>query len=76
MTETNDGIHGWSGDDFYGSLFSMEILQILFVLPFVYLEFLKNLGNGEMKMLLQILISRKHISSTPKQYLVFFVSDL
>lgn len=54
----------------------MEILQILFVLPFVYLEFLKNLGNGEMKMLLQILISRKHISSTPKQYLVFFVSGL
>lgn len=48
----------------------------LYCCLFVYLEFLKNLGYGEMKMLLQIFNNCKHISSTLKQYLVFFVSGL
>lgn len=38
----------------------------LYCCLFVYLEFLKNLGYGEMKMLLQIFINCKHISSTLK----------
>lgn len=48
MIEINDGIYGWLGEDFNGSLFGKNYLYCCL---FVYLEFFKNLGYGEMKML-------------------------